>query len=109
MYRGTGLIESTEALVTGVDTLQKSRKVPGIVTQAYITHRISVRVYIRCTCTLGILARGVQNVQKFPVLVYMSYRTSRRSGYGYESVTELTEVSGSVSRAYRAHRRSVQV
>ena len=40
----------------------------------------------------GIVARGVQNSQKFWVRVFMSYRTSKSSGYGYECPTELTEV-----------------
>ena len=36
----------------------------------------------------------------------MSYRTHRSSGYGYESLTELPEVPGIVTRAYRTPRSS---
>ena len=35
----------------------------------------------------------------------MSYRTSSRSGYGYESIAEIPEVPGFVARAYRTYRR----
>ena len=38
--------------------------------------------------------------------VWESYRSSRSFGYGYESVTELPGVPGSVARAYRTHRSS---
>ena len=43
------------------------------------------------------------------VRVWKSYRTSRSFGYGYGSVTELTEVPGIVARAYRTHRSSGRV
>ena len=43
------------------------------------------------------------------VRVCGSYRTSRRFGYGYESVTERLEVPGIVSRTYRTHRSSGRV
>ena len=36
----------------------------------------------------------------------MSYRTHRSSGYGHESLTELPEVPGIVTRAYRFYRSS---
>ena len=36
----------------------------------------------------------------------MSYRTHRSSGYGYECLTELGQVSGIVALAYRTYRRS---
>ena len=62
-----------------------------------------------CTRTPGILARGVQSLQKFRVRVRMSYRTHRISGYGYESLAELPEVPGIVARAYRTYRSSGQV
>ena len=42
-------------------------------------------------------------------MVWDSYRTSRSFGYGYGSVTEITEVPGIVARAYRTHRSSGQV
>ena len=42
----------------------------------------------------------------FRVRVWESYRTSKSFGYGYGSVTELTEVPGIVARAYRTHRSS---
>ena len=45
----------------------------------------------------------------FRVRVRESCITSRSFGYGYESVTELPEVSGIVARAYRTHRSSGQV
>ena len=45
----------------------------------------------------------------FRARVWKSYRTSRSYGYGYGSVTELTEVPGIVARAYRNHRSSGQV
>ena len=38
--------------------------------------------------------------------VWESYRTSSSFGYGYGSVTELTEVPEFVARAYRTHRSS---
>ena len=40
-------------------------------------------------------------VCEFRVRVWESYKTSRSFGYGYGSVTELTEVPGIVARAYR--------
>ena len=40
----------------------------------------------------------------FRVRVWESYRTYRSSGYGYESVTALTEVPGIAAQAYRTHR-----
>ena len=45
----------------------------------------------------------------FRVREWESYRTSRSFGYGYGSVTELTEVPGIVARAYRTHRNSERV
>ena len=45
----------------------------------------------------------------FRVRVWEAYRTSRSFGYGYGSVTEVTEVPGSVERAYRTHRSSGRV
>ena len=42
----------------------------------------------------------------FRVRVWGSYRTSRSFGYGYESGTELPEVSGIVARAYKTYRSS---
>ena len=45
----------------------------------------------------------------FRVRVWESCRTSRSFGYGYGSVTELTEVPGIVARAYRTHRSSGRV
>ena len=45
----------------------------------------------------------------FRVRVWESYTTSRSFGYGYESVTELSEVPGIVARAYRTHRSSGRV
>ena len=45
----------------------------------------------------------------FRVKVRESYTTSRSFGYGYESVTELPEVSGVVARAYITDRRSGRV
>ena len=40
----------------------------------------------------------------FRVKVWESSRISRSFGYGYGSVTELTEVPGIVARAYKTHR-----
>ena len=45
----------------------------------------------------------------FRVRVWESYRTSRSFGYGYGSVTKLTEVPGIVARAYRTYRSSGRV
>ena len=45
----------------------------------------------------------------FRVRVWESYRTSRSFGYGFGSVTELTEVPGIAARAYRTHRSSGRV
>ena len=45
----------------------------------------------------------------FRLTVWVSNRTSRSFGYGYGSLTELTEVPGIVARAYRAHRSSGRV
>ena len=43
------------------------------------------------------------------VRVWESFRTSRSLGYGYGSVTELTEVPGTVAWVYRTHRSSGRV
>ena len=40
------------------------------------------------------------------VRVWESFRTYKRFGYGYGSVTELTEVPGIVARAYITYRSS---
>ena len=45
----------------------------------------------------------------FRVRVWESYRTSRSFGYGYGSLTELTEVPGIVVRTHRTCRSSGQV
>ena len=42
----------------------------------------------------------------FRVRVWESYRTYRSSGYGYGSVTDLTEVPGIVAQAYRTRKSS---
>ena len=42
----------------------------------------------------------------FRVRVWGSYRTYGCAGYGYGSVTKLTEVPGIVTQAYRTHRCS---
>ena len=47
----------------------------------------------------GYCATILQKSQKFRVRVWGSYRTYRSSGYGYGSVTDLTEVPGIVARA----------
>ena len=47
----------------------------------------------------GYCATVLQKSQKFRVRVWGSYRTYRSSGYGYGSVTDLTEVPGIVARA----------
>ena len=89
-----------------------------------------------CTRTPGIVGRAVHNSQKFRVRVLKSYRGSRSSGNGYESLTEVpdvpgtgvkvlqilqtfqvlwhgrtgrTELPGIVARAYRTYRSSAQV
>ena len=54
-------------------------------------------------------ATVLQKSQKFRVRVGRYYRTYINSGYGYKSVTELTEVQGIVTRVYRTHRSSGQV
>ena len=65
----------------------------------------------------GYCATVLQKSQKFRVRVWGSYRTYKSSGYGYESVAELTEVPGRyknavpiprvfVARAYRPYRNS---
>ena len=54
-------------------------------------------------------ARVLQKSQKFWVRVWGSYRTYARFGYGYGSVTELTEIAGIVARAYRTHKSSGRV
>ena len=93
----------------GYRSVTELTEVPGIVERAYRTHRSSGRGKTCCTSTLGIVARVVQNSQKFRVRVWNSYKTSRRSRYGYESLTELPEVKGIVARAYRTYRSSGQV
>ena len=45
----------------------------------------------------------------FRVREWESYRTSRSFGYGYGSVTELTEIPGIVAQTYRTRRRSGRV
>ena len=55
-------------------------------------------------------ATVLQNSRKSRVLVWTSYRTHTSSGYGYRSLTELTEAPpGIVARAYITHRSSGQV
>ena len=54
----------------------------------------------------GYCATVLQKSHKFRVRVWGSYRSS---GYGYESVTEITEVPGIVKQACRTHRSSGQV
>ena len=61
------------------------------------------------TLTPGIVMKVLQNLQKFRVPVWMSYRIYRGSGYGYKTLTELTEVQGIVTRAYRTHISSGKV
>ena len=51
----------------------------------------------------------LQNSHNFRVRVRGSNRTSRNSGYGYGSLTELPEVPGNVAREYRTHRSSERV
>ena len=51
----------------------------------------------------------MQESQKFRVRVWVSCRTSRSSGYGHGSLTELPEVPGIVAQAYRTHRSSERV
>ena len=41
----------------------------------------------------------LQIFQNFRIQVRKSYRSSRTSGYGYGSLTEVTQVPGSVARA----------
>ena len=48
-------------------------------------------------------------LQKLRIRVWMSYRTFRSPGYGYKTHTELTEVPGIVTRAYRTHRSAGRV
>ena len=63
----------------------------------------------------GYCGTGVQNSQTFRagtrnavpvprVLWHGTYRSRRSSWYEYESLTELTEVPGVLTRAYRTHR-----
>ena len=61
------------------------------------------------TRTPVIVARGVENSQKFRVRVLTCYRTHRSSEYGYESLTELAEDPGIVARTYRTYGSSGQV
>ena len=51
----------------------------------------------------------LQKSHKFRVRVWGSYRTYRSSGYGYGSVTEITDVPGIVARAHRTHTSPGQV
>ena len=75
-----------------------------------------------CTRTPRIVAQAVQNSQKFRVRVRQCYKTSKKSGYGCKSLTELREVSCVVTRAtelaqvpgvvvpaYKTHRSSKRV
>ena len=56
-----------------------------------------------------VLCQSSQKSQKFRVRVWGSCRTYSSCGYGYESVTELTEVPGIVAQAHRTHRSSGRV
>ena len=60
-------------------------------------------VYIQ-GCTLKFC-----RVCRYRVRVWGLYRTSRSFGYGYGSVTELSEVPGIVAQAYRTHGSSGRV
>ena len=53
----------------GYGSVTKLTERPGIVAQAYRTHRSSRRAQKCCTLTPGIVARGVQNSRKFQVRV----------------------------------------
>ena len=57
----------------------------------------------------GYCASLTELTQKFRVRAWGSDTTYGSSGYGYGSVTELTEVPGLLARAYRTHTNSGQV
>ena len=88
------LTEVTEVPGEGMRILQNLQKFRVLVRKCYKTHE-----------SFGHCGTGVQNPQKFRagtkhavpvprVFVALAYTTYRKSGYGYESRTELTEVPG---------------
>ena len=90
-----GSYRTSRSFGYGYGSVTELTEVPGIVAQAYRTHRSSRRVQKTCcTRTRGIVARVLQNSQKFRVRVWGSYRTSRTSGYGYGSLTKRPELPG---------------
>ena len=52
---------------------------------------------------------SVTELTDVPVIVVRACRTHRSSGYGNKSVTELPELPGIVARAYRTYRSSGQI
>ena len=111
------LTEVTEVPGKGRGILQNLQNFRVRVRKCYRTHRSSGycgmdvhnsqkcgQVLECCTRTPGICGTGVRSLQKFRVRVLMSYRTYRSSGYGYASVTELTEVPGIVAWTYITRR-----
>ena len=89
---------------TGMNAIQNSQQFRVRIWKYYLTHGSS-----------GYCGTGVQNSQTFRagtrnavpvprVLWHGTYRSRRSSWYEYESLTELTEVPGVLTRAYRTHR-----
>ena len=78
-YGYESITELTEVPGAGTEVLQNSQKVQA----------------------------GTKNAVPVPrVLWHRAYRTHRSYGYGYQSLTELPEVPGTVARAYRSYRSS---
>ena len=69
----------------------------------------TVQVFGKCLYVYSGMKRDICKamfcrVCAFRVRVWESYRTSRSFGYGYGSVTELTQVPGIVARSCSTHR-----
>ena len=70
----------------GYESLTELPEVPGIVVRAYRTYGSSGQVWKCCTRTPCICGTGVQNLPKFRVRVWISYRIYRGSAYGKTQV-----------------------
>ena len=88
----------------GYGSVTELTEVPGIVARAYITHRFSGQVQKNVVPVPRVLWHGAYRTHRSSS-GYERQQTHRSSRYGYESLTELTEVPGIVARAYRTHNK----
>ena len=76
---GMGILQNLQKFRVRYGSVTELAEVPGNVTRAYRSHKISYK----------------NDIPRYPrVFVALAYRTSRCSWYGYECRTELPEVPG---------------